>query len=225
MELTIEEVADRLNLPGETIQRWIRQGKIPMQLSRGRYTIRSEMLERWAYEHQLNISAARQPAVPACAGTEFDSVLAAMQRGGVFYDMPGTTREEVIEAAVQRLPNIQDDARDLVLGRLIEREALASTGIGHGIALPHPRSSLPIALAQPQITTCFLREGVSYDAIDQRPVSILMVLLSCSTRQHLSMIAKLSFLLRDVDFRDYLLGIPGQKALLTRLAALEAGNT
>ena len=50
MSLTINEVASRLKLSVETIHRWVRQGKIPMRRSGETYTIRAEMLERWANE-------------------------------------------------------------------------------------------------------------------------------------------------------------------------------
>ena len=222
MDLTIENVADRLNIPSKTILRWIRQGKIPMQLNRGQYTIRREMLERWADEHKLKIDEARQPVAPLCPEDGFDNVLAAMQRGGVFYDVAGDSKETVLRSAVDLIPNLQAGDRDLVFDKLLERESLASTGIGHGIALPHPRTSPTIILEQPQITTCFLTNGIAFEAIDQRPVTILMVLLSCSTKQHLSMISKLSFFLRDPSFRDYLLGMPNQDDLLRKLASMES---
>ncbi|MEJ2039894.1 MAG: PTS sugar transporter subunit IIA [Desulfosarcinaceae bacterium] len=224
MELTIQDVAGRLNIPAETIHRWIRQGKIPMQLNHGNYTIHTEILERWAHEHKLRIGEARQPAGPTCDDSEFDSVLAAMQRGGFFYDVAGDSKETAIRSAVDLMPNIQGADRDLIYEKLMEREALASTGIGHGIALPHPRTSPSITMGKPQITTCFLSKSIPYEAIDQRPVTILMVLLSCSTRQHLSMISKLSFFLRDASFRDYLLGIPGQEDILRKLAELESND-
>ena len=221
MDLTIEDVAGRLNIPVETILRWIRQGKIPMQLNHGRYTIRREMLKHWANDHKLKIDETGQSAAPGALEAEFDSIQAAMQRGGVFYDVAGDTKEAVLRSAVDLLPNLQTDDRDLIHAKLMEREALASTGIGHGIALPHPRATPTIFLEEPQITTCFLTTGIPFDAIDQRPVTILMILLSCSTKQHLSMISKLSFFLRDPAFRDYLLGLPSKDGLLRKIAAIE----
>jgi PTS system nitrogen regulatory IIA component len=55
---------------------------------------------------------------------------------------------------VDVIPGIPAADKDMVLESLIEREQLASTGIGNGIALPHPRSNPGITLAMPQITTC-----------------------------------------------------------------------
>lgn len=224
MELNIREVAERLNIPIETVQRWVRQGKIPMQNHRGRYSIRSEMLERWGDECNMKI----QPpptAEAAISEPEFDGILAAMRRGGVFYALQADTKEACLQTAVENIPNIDSHERPIILERLIDRERLASTGIGHGIALPHPRSNPNIGLTQPQITTCFFSRPVDFDAIDHQPVSVLMIMLSVSTRMHLTLLSKLSFYLRDRKFRDFLLDAPPAEFLLDRVKQLEAGNS
>ncbi len=223
MTLTINEVASRLKLPVETLHRWIRQGKIPMRRSGETYTIRAELLELWAKEHKLEIKA-QSEKTPSSAtdATEFDSIFAAMQRGGVFYDLSGGDRETVLQTAVNHIPNLSPSESQRVYEKLIERELLASTGIGHGIALPHPRSHPDIALAMPQITTCFLANAVPFEAIDGKPIRLLMVLLSHSTKQHLTMLSKLSFHLRDPKFRDYILSRPPQTELLSKISALES---
>lgn len=225
MALTINEVAARLKLPVETLHRWVRQGKIPMQRSGETYTIRAEMLERWAKEHKLEImEQADQQVETVPDEPEFDSIFEAMQRGGVFYDLSGGDRESVLQAAVNQIPNLSPDERQLVCDKLVERELLASTGIGNGIALPHPRSHPDIALGKPQITTCFLTDAVAFDAIDGQPVQVLMVLLSHSTKQHLTMLSKLSFYLREPEFRDYLLTQPSQSEILARISMLESAG-
>jgi nitrogen PTS system EIIA component len=223
MELSILEVAKRLNMPIETVQRWIRQGKIPMQNHRGQYTIRSEMLQRWADECNLKIHPPPEAGAqtPEC---RFDGILAGMRRGGIFYGLEADTKEAALRTAVENLPNINPHERPAVFEGLMARERLASTGIGHGIALPHPRSIPDITLAQPQITTCFLTRPVDFDAIDHRPVSVLMILLSVSTKLHLSLLSKLSFYLRDTNFRDFLLGAPPAEALLSKVDQIEAEN-
>ncbi len=220
MELTIREVASRLNIPMETLHRWVRQGKIPMQRSRGEYIIRQEMLERWAEEHKLSLQ--KQPNAEQSSNEDaFDGVLPAMERGGIFYDLTAQSKEAALQAAVDHIPNLKRIDRKIILEKLLEREQMASTGIGHGVALPHPRANPGVGLILPQITTCFFPKPVAFDAIDNRPISVMMVLLSGSTKLHLSLLSKISFYLRNVDFRDYLLTAPPAEDLLNKVAELK----
>jgi PTS system nitrogen regulatory IIA component len=221
MMLSIKDVAQRLNLPIETVLRWVRQGKIPMQSIRGEYVIRFAMLERWAKDHKLDV---RTPAATVTSDVEpdFDGILPAMERGGIFYDVGGDRREAALRSAVELVPNIDASDHDLVFQALLERETLASTGIGHGIALPHPRSNPGLALDRPQITTCFLSHPVDFEAVDGRPVSVLMILLSRSTRQHVTLLSKLSFHLRDAGFRKLLLSRPAQEDIHNAISDMES---
>lgn len=225
MVLTIQEVAVRLNMPAETVQRWIRQGKIPMQQNQGEYTIRREMLTRWAEEHNLKVVKVGAPEFAdgvAAKESVLDGIFPAMQRGGILYDLCAVSKEPLLRMAVDRIPNLSTEDQALIYEKLLEREHLASTGIGHGIALPHPRSNPGIGLKLPQITTCFLTQPVPFDAIDHRPVAVMMILLSGSTKQHLSLLSKLSFHLRDRTFREYLLSAPPAEALLDKMNKMEA---
>jgi hypothetical protein len=66
-------------------------------------------------------------------------------------------------------------------------------------------------MAMPQISTCFLSRPIAFDAIDHQPVTVLMVLLSVTTRLHLTIMSKLSYYLRDSAFRHFLLSVPHRK--------------
>jgi len=144
-----------------------------------------------------------------------------MQRGGIFYDLTGESKEAALQAAVAKIPHLERIDRKIVFEKLVEREQLASTGIGHGIALPHPRANPGVGLMLPQISTCFFTKSVPYDAIDHKPVSVMMVLLSGSTKLHLTLLSKISFYLRNSSFRDYLLTAPPAKDLLDKVAGMQ----
>ncbi len=86
---------------------------------------------------------------------------------------------------------------------LIERERLGSTGIGHGVALPHAR--LPDC-QEPIGIFISLAEGVDFDAIDQEPVKLLFALLvpENSTQEHLEILARLADFFRQDKNRQIL---------------------
>src|SRR5262249_50394398 len=96
-------------------------------------------------------------------------------------------------------PSAGDYAR--VLG---EREALQSTGIGDGVAIPHGALE---SLSRQIAAVLICVDGVPFDAIDGRPVRILFAVggPKRATGEHLKTLARISRLLRDLDFREKLL--------------------
>ncbi len=81
---------------------------------------------------------------------------------------------------------------------LIGRERLGSTGLGHGVALPHGRLR---GLHGPIAAFVSLAGGIDYDAIDNRPVDLLFALLvpEESTDEHLQILARLAAMFSDAD--------------------------
>ena len=104
---------------------------------------------------------------------------------------------------------------------LVEREQLASTAIGEGVAIPHGKLD-----AVGQLVGCLGRavEGVEFDSMDGKPTH----LSSCwsrpesSTGVHLKALARLSRLFRDADFRQRLLDAPDAEAMYRVIAEEDA---
>lgn len=90
---------------------------------------------------------------------------------------------------------------DRVMEVVMAREQLGSTGIGHGVAIPHGR--MP-DLTAPVLALARHREGVDFDAIDRQPVHIIVLLLvpDSDDRQHLELLAKLARCLQDNRIRE-----------------------
>lgn len=106
---------------------------------------------------------------------------------------PGLTQSEVFES-------------------LIAREKLGSTGLGHGIALPHGRRK-----GGSQTVGAFLRleNAVPYDAIDQKPVDLFFALLvpEESTEEHLQILAKLAKIFSDPSLVNRIRACDSEKSL------------
>lgn len=108
--------------------------------------------------------------------------------------------ELLANTIAQDVPDI--DAEDL-FRRLIARERLGSTGIGHGIAIPHCRVERCSGTVGALIT---LAEAVDFDAIDSQPVDILFAMLVPEEAhdEHLQNLAALAGALSDAGFREKL---------------------
>jgi len=228
MKLTIDDVARSLDLPLSTVERWIRQGRIPIKRSGHTYTFDRATLERWAKSHNLAFSVQNVVAAPeADLSGVSDSVhggetlLSAMKRGEVLYGIHGNTVDEVLAAAVTAMGVFPSEVKTELLGRLLERERLTSTGIGKGVAIPHPRTPLSDEIDRSVIVTSFLDRPIDYLAVDNRPVFVLFFLLSPTPRQHLQILSRLSFCVRDDGFVNFLKSIPDREAFLARIEAFE----
>ena len=91
--------------------------------------------------------------------------------------------------------------REAAIGdALLQREQMGSTGIGHGIALPHGRSD---AFDGPRAALLRLRRPVEFGASDDEPVDIVLALAVPAhfTHQHLALLAEIAERLSDADLR------------------------
>src|SRR5262249_37290776 len=84
---------------------------------------------------------------------------------------------------------------------LLAREAIAPTAVGDGIAIPHVRRPLVLNVRRPMLALCFLERPIDYGALDGQPVGALFTIISPTTRAHLHLMSKLSFVLRDSGVR------------------------
>lgn len=220
MKLTLQEVAQRLDLPISTVRRWVRQGRIPIRKTGGEYLVDRPVLERWARNHNLLFSASRRSRT-AVRPVESEGLLSAMRRGGIHYDIDGEDVETVLASAVERVPDLDREERGALYDRLLQRERMTSTGIGKGVAIPHPRTPQENRVEQPVVATCFLREPVAYGAVDGKPVFVLFLLLSPGAKQHLHLLSRLSFCLRDDGFVEAMRDRPTPEDFEARIADVE----
>ncbi len=111
---------------------------------------------------------------------------------------------KVSDRDVEDVINVHSD-REFVLEVLLAREAMGSTGIGDGIAIPHVRNPVVLNGVPASITLCFLDKPVEFNAIDGQPVHTIFSLVSPTIKSHLQLLAKLSWALHDPGFRDVIL--------------------
>ena len=219
MELKVRDVARLLNVSEQTVYRWVRSRSLPAHRVHDQYHFNGVELQEWAALHKHRVSP--ELFAPNGSSKELPSLSAAIERGGIFYGVPGESREEVL-AAVTRLPGIPAGVdRQLLHQLLVAREALASTSVGDGIALPHPRDPVVVRVDQPAVFLCFLERPVDFGALDGRPVRVLCMLLSPSVRDHLQILARLAAALHDETFKELLHAAAPRVGILNHLRAVE----
>jgi nitrogen PTS system EIIA component len=116
-------------------------------------------------------------------------------------------------------PNLQASAVHEVLR---ERERLASTGVGSGVAIPHGRIS---SIEQLRAAVAISPGGIPFDAIDGAPVRIIVGVLAPQhhTGDHLRVLARVSRLLRSAQVREHLLDARDAHAAFDVIARADVG--
>lgn len=131
----------------------------------------------------------------------------------VIAELAATTKAGVLAELSRHLAARVDAVNPEVLRKVLEeRELLASTAIGDGIAIPHGKldavGRLVGALGR-------ARAGIEFESIDGKPTHLVFMLVApaSSTGVHLKALARLSRLFRDADFRQRLMDAPDAVAM------------
>lgn len=221
MQLVVRDVAKLFNVSEKTVYRWIDQGVLPAYRINDQYRFnRAELLE-WATSRRMNVSP-EIFAEPESRTAPLPGLVEALQAGGIYYRVGGTDKESVLRAVVDVLRLPEEVDRDFLLRVLLAREALESTGIGDGIAIPHVRNPVVLHVTRPLITLCFLEHAVEFGALDGKPVTIVFSLISPTVRAHLRLLSRLSFALQDHSFKAALMQEGSREEIFAEARRIEA---
>ena len=136
--------------------------------------------------------------------------------------LQATDKRGILEELAQYMSGRHPRIDRATLSRvLIEREQLASTAIGEGVAIPHGKLS-----AVGEIVACLGRapSGVDFDSMDGQPTYLFFVLVApeSSTGAHLKALARISRVFKDPEFRRRLLAASDADAMYHVVAEEDA---
>ncbi len=213
MQLTVRDVSRLFAVSEKTVYRWITQGKLPAYRVNEQFRFhRAELLE-WASANRINVSA-ELFTEPETSGSALPGLEAALRAGGIHYRLGGADKGGVLAALVEIMPLPRGVDRGFLLQVLLAREALQSTGIGDGVAIPHPRNPIVLHIDEPLLTLCFLEHPIDFDALDGKPVHALFSLVCPTVRAHLHLLSRIAFALRDTEFRALIEREAGREEIL-----------
>ena len=199
--LTAVEVATFLKVHPRTILRLAQDGRIPaMRLSK-QWRFRRDRILEWM-DGQMRSSVSGAPTEvdpePLAEGTMIHSLLNPAQ---IQVAMQSTSREEAILelAGLVDAAGLCTDARALYR-KVLDREALCSTGLQHGIAIPHPGQAAAGLIRRTVIAFGRSLPGVDFGAIDGQPSRGFFLVCASYNGDHLKILARLAHLCRDAGF-------------------------
>lgn len=119
----------------------------------------------------------------------------------VLVAVDAASKKRAFEDAGLLFENLHGLNRSLVTDSLFARERLGSTGLGHGVAIPHGRIK---GLKSPMAAVVQLAQPIGFDAPDELPVGLLIFLLvpEAATQKHLEILSEIAELLSDAPLRE-----------------------
>lgn len=123
-----------------------------------------------------------------------------------------TSKKQALQEIARRAARITGLDERAVFDMLLERERLGTTGIGHGVAIPHGKHE---ALSRPYGVFARLAKPIDFDAIDDQPVDMMFALLAPldAGADHLKALARVSRLFRNQEICEKLRGSDTAEAL------------
>lgn len=119
----------------------------------------------------------------------------------VLPNLEAKDKAEILNQLVSSLEGqVSDEEAEKILEAVIERENIMSTGVGKGLAIPHAKTA---AIEQTYAAFAVLKEPVEYEAVDEKPVNMVFLLVGpqSSNSLHIKMLSRISRLMNNSDFR------------------------
>jgi PTS system nitrogen regulatory IIA component len=221
MQLTLRQAASHLNVSERTVRRWITTRGLPAHLINERLHCNAIELWEWAVENGIPVSRGLLEQARGAPET-IPPLSRLLAEGGIHRDVGGDDKSDALRALVSVLPLPADVDREFLVTVLEAREAMGSTGIGDGIAIPHVRNPILLHVQHPFVALALLRHPVDFGALDDKPVHALFAVVSPNVPAHLRILAQLGYALRDSELRRLIHSEAPSEAILARVAALEA---
>lgn len=116
-----------------------------------------------------------------------------------------TSKKRAFEEVGLLFESLHGLSRALIADSLFARERLGSTGLGHGVAIPHGRIK---GLQAPMAAVLQPLQAIGFDARDEKPVRLLIFLLvpEAATQKHLEILSEIAEMLGDTTLREHLKG-------------------
>jgi len=145
-----------------------------------------------------------------------------VERGGVHHGVSGANMRELVSQIINLLPPILAIDRERLYREILEREALISTGVGRGIALPHPRNPMLGENDAPLVAVAFPAQPLDWNTQDGSKVHTVFLIISSSVRQHLGTLSKINFLCQQEKFSSLIRERASREEIIAAIKDAEA---
>jgi PTS system nitrogen regulatory IIA component len=205
--MTLEQVAGYLQRDAREISKMAVRGKIPGRKVGGQWRFARAEINQWI-ETQMHSYTEEELTVlegPKPDGEHEPLVSALLSEATIAVPLRAATRTSVLKELVnlaEQTWQVYDP--ESILTAIKQREELASTALGSGVAIPHPRRPIPGALGEDVLAYGRTGSGIPFGAPDGGLTDIYFLVCCREEQTHLRVLARLSRLLLRSGFLDEL---------------------
>jgi nitrogen PTS system EIIA component len=197
LDLTIKDISHLLILNEKEILQLIKKKEIPNQVLQDKVVFNKQQIIEWALARNLPINISGHKKL---SEYQIETLSTLLDKNSFHYNC-ALTESSYIEQMISQINFEKNIDREIIVQLLKSREEMMSTAIGNGISLPHPRVPLMVGRNKPLINIFFPNKPLDLKSIDSKPVHTIVLVISQTIKQHLSLLAHLSFLLSKETFR------------------------
>ncbi len=219
--LTAEEVAELLRLNVRTVIKLANQGRLPFFKIANQYRFSKEKLKTWLDQSISRLSDNMLREIDT--GRENDNLTlgSLLTIEHILCDLQTGDRNQTIRVlvtAAAKLGAVKD--ADQLYTKIIEREEQYSTGLGNGLALPHPRS-----IDKSVVTNNFVMIGTHHNGIDysndRKKTHIIILLAAPELSVHLKLVSHITRLFKPASLRNAVIESHSAEYILERIKQQE----
>lgn len=199
--LTIKEISDVLQVNERTIHRLIQANRIPATKVGNQWRFHPSQLETWFLNGGEQEISNGQNGTPWQNDEEFRIV----SPDRILLDLDASTIRQVLEPMVDTLVITGHLLQKTIfLQEVIKREEHLSTGVGHGVALPHAWHPINDLFHVPLVVCARLRQRIDFKAVDGELVDLVFLLCAPRNRLHLKLLSTMAAAVKDLSLLENL---------------------
>jgi mannitol/fructose-specific phosphotransferase system IIA component (Ntr-type) len=193
----LKQIASRLHVPEDTVIPMAKRDDNPHSDISTQVQLQEAIADDWLTSRMQSTDSEDLVDVIKTK-THLIPVPRLIQEGGIVMDLEPGDKESVLRQLITPLKEKECvDDPDAFLAKLLAREAVVSTAIQGGIALPHVRIQETSGVKLNCIVLGICKNGTAFDAVDKCPTNVFFLICACTTESHLRLLAKISLLLRE----------------------------
>ncbi len=204
-------------VPEKEIRSLVKKNDIPFQRIDDKELFNKQQIVEWALIRSLPLNIANHKKMTEYQLWNLNSIFT---NESFFYDCD-FDEINYIEQMVLKIDVGNTVDKGIIVQLLKNREELMSTAIGNGISLPHPRVPLMVGKNKPIINFFFPKNPLELKSLDGKPVHTIILVISQTIKQHLSLLAQLFFLLSNESFQSALVNRKNPQEILNLIEQID----